>query len=112
MTIVTQQSVMPAFVFSDSLEDRELFRIQRDGKVIKNDNVSWDDCAKTFWEAVENAFQGAVRGDRDAFIRVEERERIVKALENCKLGTPDSPYIDEDIIRGLEWAIAIVRGDV
>jgi hypothetical protein len=42
-------------------------------------------------------------------IRRDERERIVRLIEACKFGTPDSPYVDEDIIRGLEWAIAAVR---
>jgi hypothetical protein len=112
MTIITQQTATPAFVFTDSLEDRELFRIQRDGKIIKNENVSWDDCAKMFWEAVERTRQGAVVGDRDTFIRAAERDRIVKALEADHSKDTTQPHPHGPCYINMDRVIAIVRGEV
>jgi hypothetical protein len=44
----------PAFTFYSPVDERELFRITKDGKVIRNPNVSWDECAEAFWAAVDS----------------------------------------------------------
>ena len=57
----------------------------------------------SFLQAIQDTKEDAVE---------QERERIVKALEAHKAGSPDLPYVDEDVVRGIDQAIAIVRGDV
>ena len=59
-----------------------------------------------------SAQSGWAEGETEATILENERERIVKALEAHKAGSPDLPYVDEDVVRGIDQAIAIVRGDV
>jgi hypothetical protein len=42
---------------------RELFRITGDGRVIRNPEVTWDECAQLFWEAVDAMRNGDAKWD-------------------------------------------------